>query len=279
MNAAVTVAPVAGALGAEISGVDLARPLDGGTAAAIRRALLEHLVIFFRGQTLDPRALVAAARAFGTPARYPFVKGLDEEPLAIPVLKREDETANFGGVWHSDTTYLERPPLGTLLYACEVPEFGGDTLFANMYLAYESLSEGMKRMLDGLRGVNVSHKAAALAARPGAEADAPALAAEHPAVRVHPETGRRALYVNPAHTRRFAGFTDEESAPLLGWLFGRQTRPEFTCRFRWTPGALAFWDNRCAQHNAVNDYAGRRRLMHRVTLEGDPPRGPDGEQG
>ena len=279
MSAAVTVAPVAGALGAEISGVDLAGPLDGGTAAAIRRALLEHLVIFFRGQTLDPRALVAAARAFGTPARYPFVKGLDEEPLAIPVLKREDETANFGGVWHSDTTYLERPPLGTLLYACEVPEFGGDTLFANMYLAYESLSEGMKRMLDGLRGVNVSDKAAALAARPGAEADAPALAAEHPAVRVHPETGRRALYVNPAHTRRFAGFTDEESAPLLGWLFGRQTRPEFTCRFRWTPGALAFWDNRCAQHNAVNDYAGRRRLMHRVTLEGDPPRGPDGEQG
>ena len=279
MSAAVTVAPVAGALGAEISGVDLAGPLDGRTVAAVRRALLEHLVIFFRGQTLDPRALVAAARAFGTPARYPFVKGLDEEPLAIPVLKREDETANFGGVWHSDTTYLERPPLGTLLYACEVPEFGGDTLFANMYLAYESLSEGMKRMLDGLRGVNVSDKAAALAARPGAEADAPALAAEHPAVRVHPETGRRALYVNPAHTRRFAGFTDEESAPLLGWLFGRQTRPEFTCRFRWTPGALAFWDNRCAQHNAVNDYAGRRRLMHRVTLEGDPPRGPDGEQG
>ena len=278
LTVAPTVAPVAGALGAEISGVDLARPLDEGTVAAIRRALLDRLVIFFRGQTLDPRSLAAAARAFGAPAPYPFVKGLDEEPLVIPVLKRPEETANFGGVWHSDTAYLERPPLGTLLYACEVPEFGGDTLFANMYLAYETLSEGMKRLLDGLRAVNVSDNAAALAARPGAEADSPALAAEHPAVRVHPETGRRALYVNAAHTRRFAGFTEEESAPLLGWLFAHQTRPEFTCRFRWTPGALAFWDNRCAQHNAVNDYPGRRRLMYRVTLEGERPGGPEGER-
>ena len=272
------VAPIAGALGAEISGVDLARPLDEATVAAVRRALLDRLVIFFRDQTLDPRSLAAAARAFGAPAPYPFVKGLDEEPLVIPVLKRPEEAANFGGVWHSDTAYLERPPLGTLLYACEVPEFGGDTLFANMYLAYETLSEGMKRLLDGLRAVNVSDNAAALAARPGAEAGAPALTAEHPAVRVHPETGRRALYVNAAHTRRFAGFTEEESAPLLGWLFAHQTRPEFTCRFRWTPGALAFWDNRCAQHNAVNDYPGRRRLMYRVTLEGERPGGPEGER-
>ena len=277
-TAAPTVAPIAGALGAEISGVDLARPLDEATVAAVRRALLDRLVIFFRDQTLDPRSLAAAARAFGAPAPYPFVKGLDEEPLVIPVLKRPEEAANFGGVWHSDTAYLERPPLGTLLYACEVPEFGGDTLFANMYLAYETLSEGMKRLLDGLRAVNVSDNAAALAARPGAEAGAPALAAEHPAVRVHPETGRRALYVNAAHTRRFAGFTEEESAPLLGWLFAHQTRPEFTCRFRWTPGALAFWDNRCAQHNAVNDYPGRRRLMYRVTLKGERPGGPEGER-
>ena len=141
------VAPIAGALGAEISGVDLARPLDEGTVAAVRRALLDRLVVFFRGQTLDPQSLVAAARAFGAPAPYPFVKGLDEEPLVIPVLKRPEETANFGGVWHSDTAYLERPPLGTLLYACEVPEFGGDTLFANMYLAWEALSDGMKAML------------------------------------------------------------------------------------------------------------------------------------
>ena len=274
---ALSIAPLAGAIGAEIHGVDLSRPLAEGAVAAIRRALLDHLAIFFRGQALSPRALAAVARRFGTPVPYPFVKGLDEEPLVVPVLRREGDAANFGGVWHSDTAYLERPPLGTLLHAKEVPAAGGDTLFANMYLAWESLSDGMKRLLAPLRAVNLSHNAAALAARPGANSAA-ARAAEHPVVRRHPETGRLALYVNPAHTARFAGMTGEESAPLLAWLFARQTRPEFTCRFRWTPGALAFWDNRCAQHNAIDDYRGRRRLMHRVTLQGDRPAGPaDGE--
>ncbi len=279
MSAAPTVAPIAGALGAEIVGVDLAKPLDAGTVASVRRAFLDHLVIFFRDQELTPRQLVDAARRFGEPIPYPFVRGLDEEPLVIPVVKREDERINFGGLWHSDTAYLERPPLGTLLHACEVPAAGGDTLFANMYLAWETLSDGMKRLLEGLRALNVSDKAAAAATRPDSagEARPEALAAEHPVVRVHPETGRRALYVNVAHTRRFVGFTDAESAPLLDYLFAHQTRPEFTCRFRWTPGALAFWDNRCAQHHPINDYHGRRRAMRRVTLAGDRPAGAQGD--
>ena len=276
-GAAPTVSPIAGALGAEIGGVDLARPLGADITAAIRRALLDYLVVFFRGQDLTPARLAAVARQFGTPIPYPYVKGLDEEPLVIPVVKREHETVNFGGLWHSDTAYLERPPLGTMLYAREVPVYGGDTLFANMYLAWEALSDGMKAMLAGLRAVNASDIAAAKATRPGGAGGAPReiLSATHPVARVHPETGRRALYVNRAHTRRFAGFADEESAPLLAYLFAHQTRPEFTCRFRWTPGALAFWDNRCAQHNPVNDYHGKRRAMLRVTLEGDRPAGAD----
>ena len=273
--AAPTVSPIAGALGAEIGGVDLARPLGGDTTAAIRRALLRHLVVFFRDQDLTPARLVAVARQFGTPVPYPYVKGLSEEPLVIPVVKREHETVNFGGLWHSDTAYLDRPPLGTMLYAREVPDYGGDTLFANMYLAWEALSDGMKAMLAGLRAVNASDIAAAKATRPGGAGGAPReiLSATHPVARLHPETGRVALYVNRAHTRRFAAFADDESAPLLQYLFAHQTRPEFTCRFRWTPGALAFWDNRCAQHNPVNDYHGKRRAMLRVTLQGDRPAG------
>ena len=275
MTAAPTVSPIAGALGAEIGGVDLARPLGGDTTTAIRRALLRHLVVFFRDQDLTPARLVAVARQFGTPVPYPYVKGLSEEPLVIPVVKREHETVNFGGLWHSDTAYLERPPLGTMLYAREVPDYGGDTLFANMYLAWEALSDGMKAMLAGLRAVNASDIAAAKATRPGGAGGAPReiLSATHPVARLHPETGRVALYVNRAHTRRFAAFADDESAPLLQYLFAHQTRPEFTCRFRWTPGALAFWDNRCAQHNPVNDYHGKRRAMLRVTLQGDRPAG------
>ena len=162
-----------------------------------------------------------------------------------------------------------------MLYAREVPDYGGDTLFANMYLAWEALSDGMKAMLAGLRAVNASDIAAAKATRPGGAGGAPReiLSATHPVARLHPETGRVALYVNRAHTRRFAAFADDESAPLLQYLFAHQTRPEFTCRFRWTPGALAFWDNRCAQHNPVNDYHGKRRAMLRVTLQGDRPAG------
>ncbi len=279
MSTPIGVHPVAGALGAEISGVDLSKELDGATVAALRRAWLEHLVIFFRDQDLPPARLLAVARRFGEPVEYPFVKGLDEAPEVIPVLKLEHERVNFGGIWHSDTAYLDAPPMASMLIAREVPPAGGDTLFANMYLAYETLSDGMKRILDGLMAINSSAKADVTRTRedrtkdrgrPDARRE---YVAAHPVVRVHPETGRKALYVNIAHTVGFEGLTADESAPILEYLFRHQVRPEFTCRFRWRPGSLALWDNRCTQHNPINDYHGHRRLMHRVTLAGDKPVG------
>jgi taurine dioxygenase len=278
-TAAMGIHPVAGALGAEVSSVDLARPLDDAAVAALRQAWLEHLVLFFRDQDLSPAQFLAFARRFGEPIEYPFVRGLDDYPEIIPVLKLAHERVNFGGVWHSDTAYLDVPPMASMLVAREIPPFGGDTLFANMYLAYETLSDGMKRMLDGLVAVNSSAKADASRTREDRMKDRAREAARdyvaaHPVVRRHPETGRRALYVNVAHTVRFDGMTEEESAPLLAFLFQHQIRPEFTCRFRWRSGSIAFWDNRCAQHHAINDYRGHRRLLHRVTLAGDTPKGP-----
>jgi taurine dioxygenase len=274
------IQPVAGALGAAVSGVDLSRDLAPETVAALRRAWLEHLVLFFREQPLPPARFLAFARAFGEPIEYPFVKGLPDFPEIIPVLKLENEKVNFGGVWHSDTTYLDVPPMASMLVAREVPPVGGDTLFANMYLAWETLSAGLQRLLLPLRAVASSSKADASRTREdrikdSARADArDEYVATHPVVRVHPETGRRALYVNVAHTVHFEGMTVEESAPILGHLFDHLTRPELTCRFRWRPGSIAFWDNRCAQHNAINDYHGHRRSMHRITLAGDKPQGP-----
>lgn len=271
------VKPIAGALGVEIEGVDLSKGLDDESVAAIRRALLDHLVVFFRDQNLAPAELVAFGRRFGTLARYPFVQGLADLPEVIEVKKLEHERINFGGVWHSDTAYLERPPMGSMLLAREVPPFGGDTLFANMYLAYESLSDGMRRLLAGLKAVNSSAKADVtrtredrIASSPGKEARE-TFEAIHPVVRTHPETGRKALYVNAAHTVRFDGMTEAESARLLEFLFQHQIRPELTCRFRWRPGSLAFWDNRASQHNPINDYHGHRRVMHRITIAGDKP--------
>jgi len=269
---------IAGALGAEILGIDLSKPLSQDLAREIRRAFLEHLVVFFRGQNLTPAQLLAFARGMGEPVEYPFVKGLPEHPEIIQVIKLEHERTNFGGIWHTDTAYLELPPMGSMLLAREVPPVGGDTLFANQYLAYETLSSGMRCLLDGLTGVNSSAKADVTKTREDrmrtdAREDArPEYLAEHPVVRTHPETGRKSLYVNVAHTVRFKDMTEEESEPLLSYLFQHQVRPEFTCRFQWEVGSLAFWDNRCTLHNPVNDYHGYRRVMHRVTLAGDRPR-------
>lgn len=272
----IAVRPIAGALGAEIEGVDIARPLDDAVIAEIRRAFLEHLVVFFRGQNLTPAQQLDFARRFGEPVEYPQLRGLPECPFVTPVVKLEHERVNFGGVWHSDTSYLEQPPMASMLYAVEIPPFGGDTLFANQYLAFETLSEGLRKILAGLRAVNTSTKADVSRTREdrlrAAGAELKALVGIHPVVRTHPETARRALYVNTGHTAHFEGWSEAESRPLLDYLFAHQVRPEFTCRFRWEPGSLAFWDNRCAQHNPVNDYHGYRRVMHRVTLAGDVPR-------
>jgi taurine dioxygenase len=271
------VRKLAAALGAEILGVDLARELAADTVRAIREAWLAHGVIFFRDQDLSSAQFMAFAQALGSPVEYPFIKGLEGYPCITPVVKLEHERINFGGIWHSDTTYLEAPPMATLLIAREVPPAGGDTLFANQCLAYETLSAGLKETLTGLTAVASSAKADVSKTREdrlktdGREDAKKEYSAEHPVVRTHPETGRRALYVNIAHTVRFKGWSEEESAPFLNYLFQHQIKPEFTCRFNWRPGSIAVWDNRCTQHNPVNDYHGSRRVMHRITLAGDVP--------
>lgn len=271
------IGKIAGALGAVISGVDLAGGLSVALARDIRQALLDHQVIFLRDQNLTPEQFLLFAQSMGEPIEYPFVKGLDGFPHIIEVKKLEHEKVNFGGIWHSDTSYLEEPPMGSMLLSREVPPYGGDTLFANQYLAYESLSSTMKLLLEDLVGINSSARADVSKTREdriksdGKDAAPLEYRAEHPLVRTHPETGRKAVFVNVAHTAGITGMTDEESAPLLAFLFTHQVKPEFTCRFAWEPNAIAFWDNRCTQHNPVNDYHGFRRVMHRITLRGDKP--------
>lgn len=272
------VRPISGALGAEILGVDLAKPLSGAAVELIRRALLDYLVVFFRGQSLTPEQQLKFTARFGEISRYPFVEGMRGHPDIVEVIKRADETENFGGIWHSDTTYLEEPPLGSTLLARELPPTGGDTWFANTYLAFEALSPAMRRMLGDLKGVSSSAKPTAASGRAARREEKPGsagkriLTATHPVVRTHPETGRRALFINVGHTLAFDGWTVQESAPLLAFLFEHLRRPEFTCCFRWRPGSMAFWDNRAAQHCALNDYYGYRRVMHRITIKGDVPR-------
>ena len=271
----IQVKKIAGSLGAEIYNVDL-RSLNDSTTKDIRQALLDHKVIFFRNQDLTPEEFLKFSAHFGQPVEYPFVKGIDGYPEIIQVLKRENERTNFGGVWHCDTLYLDQPPMGTILLARELPPYGGDTLFANQVAAYNALSDGLKSTLSSLKAVNTSAKADASKTREDRIKDSghktEDLVSYHPAVRTHPETGNKSLYVNVAHTERFDGWTQEESAPLLKFLFEHQVKPEFTCRFRWEPGSIAFWDNRAAQHNPINDYHGFKRSMHRITLAGDTPR-------
>ena len=269
------VRPIAGALGAELHGVDLAQDLADDVIGEIRQAWLDHLVVFFRDQRITPAQQLAFARRIGEPIAYPQLNGLADYPMITPVVKLETERNNFGGVWHSDTTYLQVPPMASMLYALELPPVGGDTEFANQYLAYDTLSPALQTMLQGLTGVSSSMKAEASKTREdrlkAAGQEVKALEAEHPIVRTHPETGRKALYLNIGHTAKIKGWTEKESAGLLAFLFEHQIRPEFTCRFRWQPGSLALWDNRCAMHNAINDYHGHRRILHRITLAGERP--------
>lgn len=273
------VRPLAGAIGAEMPGVDLSA-LDEAGFAAVQAAFHAHQVLVFRDQKLDGERYLSLARRFGQPIPYPFAKGVDGFEEITPIIKEPHQTSNFGGMWHSDTTYRADPPMATMLYCIETPEAGGDTLFACQYRAYETLSEPLRLFLAGLRGVSSSAKNAAslrtthlaTGTMKGADKAEPMVAA-HPAVRVHPETGRPALYVNLSHTIAFEGMTEAESAPILEYLFQHQIQPEFTARVRWRPGTLVIWDNRSSQHCAINDYDGHRREMWRITLAGDRPRG------
>jgi taurine dioxygenase len=275
----IEVAPLAGAVGAEIFGVDLARLLGDETFAEIHRAFLDHLVVFFRDQTLAPDQLLAFARRFGPLDPHHVLKGMAGHPEILEIVREPTDRKIFAPGWHADVTWQERPVLGAALYGLEVPDVGGDTLFANQYLAYEALSPGLRRMLDGMKAVHGSAKVY------GDRADdytyVKNLATDrrtaashenvHPVVRTHPETGRKALFLNDHYVLRFEGMTVEESMPLLDYLWRHAIRPEFTCRFRWRNGSLALWDNRCLLHGPIDDYFGKRRRLWRVTIGGDRP--------
>jgi taurine dioxygenase len=271
----IAVRRLAGALGAEISGVDLSAALSDQTIAEIRAALNQHQVIFFRDQTLTPDQHKAFGRRFGNLNIHPYVSGMPGHPEVMEIVKEPEDRVNFGGGWHSDMSFLEKPSIGSILYAVQTPSFGGDTLFASQAAAYDALSDGLKATLETLSAVHSAgreYSAKGQSAQKRASmqvADAEGLAGEfvHPVVKVHPETGRKALYVNPAFTMRFDGWSKRDSKPLLDYLFEHSRQEAFTYRFSWRDGSVAFWDNRQVWHYALNDYPGQRRQMRRVTVD------------
>jgi taurine dioxygenase len=275
MNQTLTIRRVAGALGAELSGVDLSQHLPDETIAAIRQALVEHQVIFFRDQDLTPARQVAFGARFGPLNIHPYVTGMAGQPEVMEIIKESTDKINFGGGWHSDMSFLETSAIGSILYALELPEYGGDTLFASQAAAYDALSEGLKRTLEGLSAVHSAareysssgHSAQKRGGMQVAEADGYVGEYVHPMVLTHPETGRKALYVNPAFTIRIEGWKSTESKALLEYLYQHCRYEGFTCRFAWAKGSVAFWDNRSVWHFALNDYPGQRRHMRRVTVD------------
>jgi taurine dioxygenase len=276
-NSRFDIRPSSPAVGAEILGVDLAQPLSAEETSDLRAALNEYGVIFFRDQELTPEQHIAFAERFAPINVNRFFRAVPGYPQIAEVRKEPEQTTNIGGGWHTDHSYDQVPALGSILLAREVPEQGGDTMFASMHHAYEALSEGLKRALEGLRAVHSSRHvfgAAAQYARDTAgrigNAELATQDAVHPVVIRHPETGRKTLYVNPGFTTHFEGWTEKESKPLLDYLYAHAARPEFHTRFQWRKGSIAFWDNRATWHFAINDYHGERRLMHRITLDGVP---------
>lgn len=278
----IDVRPLTGGLGAELHGVDLSQALDAPALSEIQRAFLEFGAIFFRDQALSYEQHMAFARHFGELEVHPIVNGMEDYPEIIRMLKPAGESASFGVGWHSDNSFLDVPSLGSVVYAEIVPPYGGDTLFADQARAYEALSPGMQHMLEGLTAVHSARDAyTAPSATPKYEgktaityrrSDAVDSVVEHPVVLTHPNTGRKALYVNPMFTQHFKDMSAEESAPLLGFLFDHAAKPEFQCRFRWQKGSVAFWDNRRVMHNALDDYQAFERLLYRVTVAGEKPR-------
>lgn len=259
------VRKVTGLTGAELHGVDLSKPLSDKTIAQIKEALATHGVIFFRNQDLTPRQYLDFGSHFGEISVSKALPKVEGHPLINELVRQPEAQPNIvGGVWHADQTYRDEPTYGTMLYGRTVPPYGADTAYINMQAAYEHLSDGLKETLEGLKGVHVharnqkNRTAEEIAARPEV--------AVHPVVTVHPDTGRKALYVSPGYTERFEGWTEEESAPLLQFLFQHALRPEFGCRFRWEQGSIAFWDNRQVWHYAVNDSTGHLRVMHRLVI-------------
>ncbi len=272
---------MAGALGAAVTGIDLGTVTEGGQLDGVRRALADHLVVFLPGQDLDLDALERITDLLGGRDTTPFVSPLENRPYVIRVIKEPEDQLNFANAWHSDLSYLPEPPSYTLLHAWDVPPFGGDTIWSNQYLAFETLSRGLKQTLTGLRAVHSAGMAygtggfldkvkdlTSMAITPSADAYAEHV---HPVVIAHPVTGRAALYVNPVYTTRFEGWNPVESQELLGHIYRHATSENFTCRLRWARHTLAIWDNRCTMHNALNDYAGERREMFRTSVKGSGP--------
>jgi taurine dioxygenase len=274
-----SISPFSSALGAVITGVDLSRPIPDASFAKIRQAFFDHGVIFFRDQSLTPEQHIAFARRWAPIDINRFFKPVSGHPEIAEVRKEPEQTTNIGGGWHTDHSYDQVPAMGSILLARETPPSGGDTLFAHMGRAFDALSDGLKRTLEGLNAVhgsahvfgNKGHhaKKSDNDGRIGNEAAA-AQEAVHPVVIRHPDSGRKTLYVNPAFTLRIEGWTSQESEGLLQTLYRHAMKPEFSCRFSWAPGSIAFWDNRATWHYALNDYQGHRRLMHRITVQGSP---------
>jgi taurine dioxygenase len=275
----VELRPLGGALGAEVLGLDVTR-MNAEVTAWLHEALLQYQLLAIREQQLEPASFSAFASQLGKREVYPFSEPIAQDPFVVPIVKEPDDWQVFGGIWHTDSSYLEAPPSLTLLYAVELPPRGGDTLFANMYAVYEALSPALRdalARLDGVYTTNLVHGSSGqFAAASGADRnrrqpdDLPADVV-HPIVRTHPDTQRKAIYATLAHTREFVGFTRDESLPMLEYLAELARLPEFGARLVWQPGTVAIWDNRCVQHYAVDDYAGERRVMHRVIIAGDRP--------
>lgn len=274
-NSRPEVTMTSGAVGAFVSGVDLSRPLGGETASALRSALDEHGVLFFRDQKLTPEQHIAFAEVFGPIDVNRFFKAAPGYPQIAEVRKEPDQRNNIGGGWHTDHSYDAKPALGSVLLAREIPPRGGDTVFASMAAAYDTLSDGLKRTLETLRAVHSSRHVFGAKAQQqrnmGDRLGNPEQATQdavHPVVIRHPGSGRKILFVNPGFTTHIEGWTESESKPFLEMLYAHARRPDFQYRFQWQEGSIAFWDNRSTWHYAVNDYHGERRLMHRITIGG-----------
>ena len=279
----ISVRRMSGPLGAEIDGIDLSSGVTDDVWQEIRRAWIEHHVVVFRNQDLSPGAQAEFSSRFGPLATYPFVEATEGHPNVIPIIKEPDQKWNFGGAWHTDSSYMATPPKATCLYAVETPEHGGDTMFSNTHRAFENLTVGMQSLVGDLTGVYTpslvhgSQGSLSKVAGQGEEMqkkDNPDTAEQrvrHPLIRTHPETGERAIYCSVFHCERIEGLSRDESLPIIRYLHEHATKLDFTTRLSWQPGTLAVWDNRCVFHYAINDYAGHRRHMRRVTIEGERP--------
>ena len=279
----IEVVPISGNIGALINGAQI-NALNDETFEEVYQAWLDHCVIFFRGQKITPREQIDFAQRFGEIHFHPYMKGLDDHPEILEIIKEPGDGYTFGSVWHTDQMFNPQPAKATMLYAHEVPKTGGDTMFSNQYLAYETLSEPMRDMLNNVKTFNVGdgfRRGIGKAKRIDRYAKNPTMQAKirdpgnipteavHPLIRTHPETKRKSLYIG-SHTQTLDGFNVEEADSIIEFLRNHSQRHEFTCRFRWEAGSIALWDNRCVQHKALADYDEKRRT-HRITIAGEIP--------